>query len=52
MDTSVGSIKRPGEDGQTTPTKVLITSAPEDWADADPNAPAKPLEAAKWMANS
>ena len=52
MDPSMGSIKRPGEDGQTTPSKVLVTTTPESWADADHNAPATPLEAAKWMANS
>ncbi len=52
MDIPMGSIKRPREDGQTTPSKVLVTTTPESWADADHNAPATPLEAAKWMANS
>ena len=52
MDTAMGSIKRPGEEGQTTPTKVFITTAPEGWADADLSAPLKLLEAPAWMANS
>ena len=55
MDTSTGSTKRPGEKEELIPAddraaKVLVTSAPEDWADADPNVPAKTLEAARWQA--
>ena len=51
MDTSGGSSKRPGEDGDAPPTKVLITTAPEDrsWANADHLAFPKPLEAVQWQ---
>ena len=54
MDTSTGSLKRPGDEDELTPAddraaKVLVASAAEDWADADPSAPAKTLEAAAWQ---
>ena len=52
MGTSTGSLQRPGDEDELIPAddraaKVLVTSAPEDRADADPNAPAKTSEAAK-----